>query len=505
MNRFKKVVSACVAVCMFGLFSCDKEENNTIAVESVEVTPTTIPPLEIGGTQAITVKVKPDGAGQGFEWQSSNNLIATYLTGTGEIKAGNTAGTATITFTSTADKTKSATVAVTVNAAVIEVTSVTVDQVEVSVVVGETQTVVATALPQGSSQVFSWVSSNSEVATVDDDGVISGVSPGTATITVSSAAFPSKTATVAVTVTPEGVAVEEIQTLEAIALFAGSSQTLTPTVLPAGATDKTITVESSASATVSVAQNDGVITLTANATGTATITVTSAANNNVTATIAVTVVNTLSDWATATGAAGLWEFDDPNDLTKATIGGDLTPHSSGYTAVTGGVVRVSSGTWFSAPHSIPTDKINDNDPSVVNNYTFMFDFRIPALNGDWYAFYNTDLNNSGGNWAECYLDGSINEGQGGKVGKGDYSAPFAQVDTWYRLVVVATAGNVKHYINGNKVLDTSNEHLSQLALQLNAVLLFADGDSYDAEFDIAATALWGRAFTDEEVAALGAY
>lgn len=82
--------------------------------------------------------------------------------------------------------------------ATIDVTSITLDQDSASVEEGKTITLAATVLPENATNpTVTWTSSDESIATVAD-GVVTGISAGTATIT---AAAGDKTATCALTVT----------------------------------------------------------------------------------------------------------------------------------------------------------------------------------------------------------------------------------------------------------------------------------------------------------------
>ena len=82
----------------------------------------------------------------------------------------------------------------------VAVTSVSVDATA-SVNVGKTTTLTAAVSPDNATNKnVTWASSNESIATVDENGVVTGVSAGEATITVTSVADDTKTATCTVTV-----------------------------------------------------------------------------------------------------------------------------------------------------------------------------------------------------------------------------------------------------------------------------------------------------------------
>ena len=151
--------------------------------------------LEEGESFSLIATVTPVTAtDKSVNWTSSNTAVAT-VDQSGKVTAVK-AGSATITA-KTADGGKSATCAVTVIA---RVASVSLNKAEITLDEGESQTLVATISPDNASdKSVIWTSSNTAVATVDQNGKVTAVKAGNATITVKSA-DGGKTATCAVTV-----------------------------------------------------------------------------------------------------------------------------------------------------------------------------------------------------------------------------------------------------------------------------------------------------------------
>ena len=150
----------------------------------------------------------------------------------------------------------------------IAVSSVTLSRGSLELEVGQTETLSATVSPSdATNKTVSWSSSNSSVATVSG-GKVTAVAAGSATITATATAG-GKSATCTVTVKNKVVNVTGI-TLDptSVTLTAGETASLTATVSPADATDKTVTWSSSKESVATV--KDG--TVTAVAAGTATIT-----------------------------------------------------------------------------------------------------------------------------------------------------------------------------------------------------------------------------------------
>ena len=148
----------------------------------------------------------------------------------------------------------------------VEVSSVSLNTATIEMVEGETFSLVATVLPKDAEyDGVIWASSNASVASVNS-GTVTAVKEGTATITASAG---GKSATCTVKVSTRVVAVTSI-TLDrtSLSLKVGETETITATVNPGNATDKSVSWGSS---DVSIATvSDGKVT--AKKSGTATIT-----------------------------------------------------------------------------------------------------------------------------------------------------------------------------------------------------------------------------------------
>jgi len=161
--------------------------------------------LEIGETERLTATVLPNNASnKAVSWSSSDEAVAT-VSGDGIVTAVSV-GTATITVTTVdGGKTSSATVTVTEGepqpTPIMPVTEVSLNKENVTLQVGKSEKLTATVLPNdASNKAVSWTSSNEEVATVSDEGLVAAVRVGTATITVTTE-DGEKTATATVKVT----------------------------------------------------------------------------------------------------------------------------------------------------------------------------------------------------------------------------------------------------------------------------------------------------------------
>ena len=154
---------------------------------------------------------------------------------------------------------------------VIAVTGVSLNQSSLTLDQGSTANLTATVTPSNATnKSVSWSTSNQSVATVSN-GTVTAVGEGTATITASAG---SKSVTCAVTVTKKVVDVTSVELDRTEAeLETGKDLTLTATVKPDGATDKTVTWTTSDAKIATVengkvtAVSEGDVTITATAGG----------------------------------------------------------------------------------------------------------------------------------------------------------------------------------------------------------------------------------------------
>ena len=208
-----------------------KVSSKIVAVTSITLDKTFLS-MQVGETEAITAIVSPDNAtDKTVEWGSSDVAVATVADG---IITAKKSGEAIITAKS-GSCIAECKVTITVSAE-----SVTLDKTSLSLAIGESATLTATVKPDDATdKTVAWSSSDESVAKVDN-GKVTAVKSGKATVT---AKCGVKTAECAVTVT---VPVSSI-TLDktTLSLVIGESFTLTATVKPDDATDKTVTWSSS--------------------------------------------------------------------------------------------------------------------------------------------------------------------------------------------------------------------------------------------------------------------
>ena len=303
--------------------TCDVTVIATV-VTSVTLDKTTAS-LRAGETVTLTATVKPDDAtDKTVTWSSSNDDIATVSDG---VVVAVKVGSATITAKA-GDKT--ATCDVTVVAT--EVTSVTLDKTSASLKAGETLTLTATVKPDDATdKTVTWSTSDASVATVTN-GVVVAVKVGTATITAKAG---GKTATCAVTVAATQVTSITLDKTTA-SLRAGESVTLTATVKPDDATDKTVTWSTS-DASVATVTNGVVVAVKV---GTATIT---ARASDKTATCTITVVATQVTSVTLDKTSASLKAGETVTLTATVKPDDATDKTVTWSTSDASVATVSNG------------------------------------------------------------------------------------------------------------------------------------------------------------------
>ena len=161
----------------------------TVHVDGVELVPDTLQ-MKPGEAATLTATVKPNNAdNQKVTWTSSHPSVVS-VDANGDITALES-GTSTITVT-TDEGGYTATCVVTVYQ---EVTGVSFDKNEVDVDEGKTIQLTAIVAPSNASvKTLKWESSNTAIATVNENGLVTGLKVGEATITVT-ALDGGKTAT----------------------------------------------------------------------------------------------------------------------------------------------------------------------------------------------------------------------------------------------------------------------------------------------------------------------
>ena len=270
MKAFKHIVFS--TLLLIGILACEQEKQE-IVVSSVSLNHSSID-VPINQTIHLLVTILPENVtDKTVLWISSDESVATVKEGlVTAVKIGQTTIKASCGI-------KSASCVV--NVTPINVEEISIDITETSLKAGETVTLTATVKPDDATdKSVTWTTSDASVATVSN-GIVTAKKVGSASITAKAG---DKTATCAVTVIATQVTSVTLNQTTA-SLKAGETVTLTATVNPDDATDKTVTWSTSDASVATV--DNGVVT--AKKVGSATIT---AMAGDKTASCAVTVVAT---------------------------------------------------------------------------------------------------------------------------------------------------------------------------------------------------------------------
>ncbi|MBE6518641.1 MAG: Ig domain-containing protein [Thermoplasmata archaeon] len=188
---------------------------------------------------------------------------------------------------------------------------------------GKTVTITST----GAAGTVTWTTSNASIATVDASGVVTGVAVGVATITATdsgSSSSSSSSSSDTCTVTVFKTAVQSVTLNHSkLAVEMTKTGTLTATVSPSTATEKTVTWTSSASDVATVSSNgritplkEGVTTITATADGKS-------------ATCAVTVIPTITSLTISASSAEIYHNSKETE-NSITLNVSIAPSSISY-------------------------------------------------------------------------------------------------------------------------------------------------------------------------------
>ncbi|MBD5330470.1 MAG: leucine-rich repeat protein [Bacteroides sp.] len=227
---------------------------NQIPAQSISLNPELS--LTVGGSKRLEVAFNPtDVTSKALSWSSSNESVAS-VSSTGVVVA-LTPGEVTITATTTNGKT--AECKVTVNP--IRVTTVTVEPAVAEITVGDVLSLSASVDPDDATyQTIEWSSSDAAVATVDEDGNVKAIAPGSVIATAKSPDGPS--AECQITVVAATIDVQDIVLdAESMSLREGASGVLKAHIYPENATDQSVTWSSSVPEVAAVDESGNVMAL----------------------------------------------------------------------------------------------------------------------------------------------------------------------------------------------------------------------------------------------------
>lgn len=259
----------------------DKTVECKVTVKKVEVKSIVLSKNEFnlteGDSSTLSYTIDPTNAtNKSVSFTSSNTSIVT-VDSKGKIIA-KKAGTAKIIVTSNSNKSVKSEALITVKEKIINVTSVSLNTTNTSVYIGDKIELKATIMPsEATNKKVTWKSSNNSIATVDQNGKVTGVKEGKVQITATSNNNKSASATINVkkkTIDVTSISIDSnVSSMEV-----GDTITLSATITPSNATNKKVTWSSNNTAIATVDSN-GVVS--AKKAGSVKITVVSNSNNNV--------------------------------------------------------------------------------------------------------------------------------------------------------------------------------------------------------------------------------
>lgn len=276
-NMSNRIMSAIMAVVISA--SCTVLAFATAVSIRINISQVTI---QSGGQYQLSAIVSPSDAARNVQWSSSNPNVAS-VSSTGLV-SGKNSGTATITCRTTDGSNLSASCTVTV-AQLISSISLSASHIEINT--GSSQKISVSVSPSSATnQVLKWSSSNAGIASVDGNGNVIGVSPGTATVTCITTDGSKKSASCVVTVKQGVTGISLNRTSATIGV--GNTTQLTANVSPSNATNKSV-AWSSSNTNVATVSSGGQVTGVG--VGTVTIVCKSTDGTGVTASCTVTVAN----------------------------------------------------------------------------------------------------------------------------------------------------------------------------------------------------------------------
>lgn len=205
------------------------------------------------------------------------------------------------------------------------------------------------------------------------------------------------------------------------------------------------------------------------------------------------------DWRNLTG---YWKFQDVKNLSKATVGNNLTLVGT-HSWVKGPsyddtAIRIGIGSYYKCKHNIAPNGGGDS----VNRYTMMYDFKILNLK-KWHTFFQTDTTNS--NDGECFIRPNTGS-RPGRIGVAatSYTNDSVLPNQWYRLVISVNNGNFyRYYLNGKLIMEGDTQDIDDRFALTPKVLFFADENQEDDSIDIASVAIFDTCLSTKDIEKIG--
>ena len=219
------------------LAGCSKDNGTTAPqIENINLNQSDIT-LNPGDSYTLTAETTPEDIEVTLIWSSSApDIVSVDNSGTVTALA---LGEAVITVA--ADNGPSAECKVTVAEEESDVRSVTVTPSTGEILIGGTVTLTATVEPSDAEYTLTWSSSDESIATVNNDGTVTGIAKGNVVITADAGGVKGECRIAVVNTPVESITINQ----EDFELNELDTRTLTASVLPENADNKTITWTSS--------------------------------------------------------------------------------------------------------------------------------------------------------------------------------------------------------------------------------------------------------------------
>ncbi|PYP55613.1 MAG: hypothetical protein DMD44_14600 [Gemmatimonadetes bacterium] len=336
LARLKDLTAWAAALTVAFVFACEKPiavtgPGSNIAQLVVSPKNVTLQPNQTQDFLAVGLTATGDSADVSVTWTATGGSVSGSSNGKRHYGHYQNAycGSFQVVATSTPGNLSDA-ASVTVTGCTVPVASVSVTPSTATVLAG--QTVQLTATPKDangnplSGRTVTWSSNNTSVAVADVNGKVTGVAPGSATITATS---EGQSGTAAITVTTIPVASVTVSPASA-SVAAGQTVQLTATAKDANGNTLSGRVVTWSSGNTAAATVNGSGLVTGVAAGSATITATSEGQSGASA---ITVTGPAPGCATSTTAFQNSAFASQTGSFTATF--DATPNGAGLDAATG--------------------------------------------------------------------------------------------------------------------------------------------------------------------------
>ena len=280
--------------------------------------------IEVGEEFQYTTSITPSNSSySSISWSSSNSTIAT-IDQTGKLRA-ISPGDVTITATLTNGLGRNITITRDVHV-LIPIEFFDVANYEYELYVGDPtydhDTIIPIYTPDDYevNGLLDWESSDESVVTVDSNGVITGVGPGTAEVTATVRDYPEYYATVDVTVKVLASDLQIIQpsSTDVKQMEVGDEYTYVARVLPSNSSYKTVRWTSSNSTIAAINRTSGKVKAMSPGTVTITATLTNGLGRTITATRQIKVLKPITAFSLDEENASLYVGDAQYDNTTLT-------------------------------------------------------------------------------------------------------------------------------------------------------------------------------------------